>query len=111
LCNFPICETYFFDEGATMKNLALSLFLLVLACFPAVGNAAANEKIQTCIACHGADGRSGKDGVASLGGRNYKELVEAMKALRDAHLPQPLILHTMTDQEIQEVATYFSETK
>lgn len=94
-----------------MKYLALSVSLLILACFPAVGNTAANDKIQTCIACHGADGKGGKDGVPSLGGRPYNELVEAMKALRDARLPQPLILHTMTDQEIQEVATYFSEAK
>lgn len=66
------------------------------------------KKTQSCVACHGADGRHGKDGVPPLGGRSYEELVEAMYKVRGAYSPQPLVGHQLSDEDIHEIATYFS---
>jgi cytochrome c553 len=94
-----------------MKYFTFGICLLVLASYPAPGNAADTKLIETCIACHGADGKSGKEGVTALGGRSYEELVQAMKNLREANIPSPQILHTMTDKDIQDVAAYFSKAR
>jgi cytochrome c553 len=74
-------------------------------------NTASAEKIQSCMACHGADGKSGKEGVPPLGGRTYEELVKAMQNVREAYSPQPLLGHTLTDAEIHNIASYFSSVK
>lgn len=102
-----------------MKYIILGVSLITLvACTtqksasdPAQKNTASTEKIQTCMACHGADGKSGKEGVPPLGGRSYEELVQAMQKVREAYSPQPLLGHTLTDAEIHDIATYFSSVK
>jgi len=99
-----------------MKNFMLSLFLISFsACSTQSkvevagqqGSAGVN-KLENCIACHGADGRSGKEGVPPLANRSYDELVAAMERVRDSYSPQPLMGHTLSDDEIQELAKYFS---
>ena len=102
-----------------MKYIILGVSLITLASCttqksapdPEPKNTAATEKIQTCMACHGADGKSGKEGVPPLGGRSYEELVQAMQKVREAYSPQPLLGHTLTDAEIHDIATYFSSVK
>ncbi|MBM3350752.1 MAG: c-type cytochrome [Betaproteobacteria bacterium] len=96
-----------------MKYLILSLPLLfAVACTSQSkvesGSGAGASKIGSCIACHGADGRSGKEGVPPLADRSREELVAAMERVRDAYAPQPLIGHDLNDQEIQDIAAYFS---
>jgi len=74
-------------------------------------NAADAKKVESCVGCHGVDGRHGKEGVPALGGRPYDELVQIMLDQRDSHLTQPLIVHVMSDEEIREIATYYSNLK
>jgi cytochrome c553 len=71
-------------------------------------NTAVTEKVQVCVACHGPDGKNGKPGVPPLGGRSYEELVRAMQNVREAYSPQPLLGHTLTDEEIHDIANYYS---
>jgi cytochrome c553 len=71
-------------------------------------NAVASDKIQTCIACHGADGKVGKPGVPPLAGRSHEELVAAMERVREAYSPQPLLGHQLNDDDIRLIADYFS---
>ncbi|HNV88764.1 MAG TPA: c-type cytochrome [Methylotenera sp.] len=102
-----------------MKYIILGISLLSLAgCTTqksatdaAPKNTAASEKIQTCAACHGPDGKQGKEGVPPLGGRSYEELVKAMQNVREAYSPQPLLGHTLTDAEIHDIAIYYSSVK
>ena len=97
--------------------LGLSFFMLVgcstqeKASDAAQKNTAATRKAQDCILCHGVDGKSGKPGVPALGGRPYDELVAAMQTIRDAYNPQPLMAHSLSDEDIKDIATYFSSVK
>lgn len=102
-----------------MKHYILGLsFFMLLGCStqdkvtqPAQHNKDVAQKVQSCIACHGADGKNSKEGVPPLGGRSYEELVEAMQKVRDAYSPQPLLGHRLADDDIQDIASYFSSTK
>ncbi|OGV76136.1 MAG: hypothetical protein A3I83_02340 [Methylotenera sp. RIFCSPLOWO2_02_FULL_45_14] len=101
-----------------MKYYVLGISLFFLAGCSTQGSVssapkstAVTQKVQTCIACHGADGKSGKVGVPPLGGRSYEELVKAMQNVRDSYSPQPLLGHTLSDEDISDIATYFSSFK
>jgi cytochrome c553 len=101
-----------------MKYYVLGISLFFLAGCSTQGsvssapkNTAVTQKVQTCIACHGADGKSGKVGVPPLGGRSYEELVKTMQNVRDSYSPQPLLGHALSDEDISDIATYFSSFK
>ena len=112
-----------------MKYYLLGFYIILLgACTSSVGkpehatkvqpqvqvqaqNAPAPEKVQICLACHGVDGIHGKVGVPPLGGRTYNDLVNAMHDVREAYSPQPLLGHFLSDDDIKEVAMYFSGLK
>lgn len=102
-----------------MKYTILGISLLSLASCTTQGNTADStpkntadtEKVQVCVACHGPNGKDGKVGVPPLGGRSYEELVKAMQNVREAYSPQPLLGHTLSDEDIHDIATYFSSVK
>lgn len=102
-----------------MKYYLLGFYIVLVTGCISQGNtvnssaksAAAPEKVQICLACHGADGIHGKAGVPPLGGRSYDDLVNAMHDVREAYSPQPLLGHFLSDDDIKEVATYFSNLK
>ena len=73
-------------------------------------SAALSEKVEVCIACHGLEENSGKEGVPPLKGRTYEELKAAMERLREYYSPQPLLAHNFSDNDIHDIAIYFSET-
>ena len=102
-----------------MKYYLLGMSLFFLAGCSAQGSVSKSEqisttvtqKVQTCINCHGADGKGGKVGVPPLSGRSFEELVEAMQNVRDGYSPQPLLGHALSDEDIRDIATYFSSFK
>ena len=97
-----------------MRYYPFGIILLTLVSYSLTGCAADTKKVnkvETCIACHGVDGKHGKEGVPDLGGRPYEELVQAMQNQRDSSFTQPLIVHVMSDAEMREIATYFSSVK
>ena len=102
-----------------MKFIILGMSLLSLAGCTTQKSAtdaapistAVSEKVQVCTACHGPDGKNGKEGVPPLGGRSYEELVKAMQNVREAYSPQPLLGHSLTDADIHDIATYYSSVK
>lgn len=95
-----------------MKRYVLALSVILLAACssqePRQQNMSASDKIQTCISCHGADGKTGKAGVPPLAGRSHEELVTAMERVREAYSPQPLLGHQLNDEDIRVIADYFS---
>lgn len=94
---------------------ALPLILASLAAIPAPaladpGTGAA--KAHLCTGCHGADGMRSAPGEAGIGGRPVAALVAAMQDYRHLRRLNPamqLLLLSMTDQDIQEVAEYFAK--
>jgi cytochrome c553 len=78
---------------------------------PPSKNISVTQKVEICLACHGADGKSGKLGVPALSGRSYEELAQAMERVRDTYSPEPLLGHSLTDEDIHDIATYFSSIK
>jgi cytochrome c553 len=102
-----------------MKYIVFGISLLLLtgcstqksATDTTAKNTAITEKVQTCAACHGPDGKSGKENVPPLGGRSYEELVKAMQNIREAYSPQPLLGHSLSDEDIHDIAAYYSNIK
>ena len=74
-------------------------------------NSVIPEKVQVCVACHGVDGRHGKENVPKLGGRTYDDLISAMQRVKEAYSPQPLLGHRLSDLDMHDIAIYFSTVK
>jgi cytochrome c553 len=102
-----------------MKYTIFGMSILILAGCTTQGstsnaapkNTAVTEKVQICVACHGPNGKNGKEGVPPLGGRSYEELMTAMQRVKEAYSPQPLLGHTLSDEDMHDIATYFSSVK
>jgi len=69
------------------------------------------ESVRVCVACHGVDGRHGKENVPKLGGRTYDDLISAMQKVKETYSPQPLLGHRLSDLEMNDIAIYFSTVK
>ncbi len=97
-----------------MKKLipAISiLFLVSCASQPTTPKSAAKpgyKKAETCIACHDADGVSGKQGVPPVSHMSADELSATMTALKEAQLGFPLLAHSLSDQDVRDIAGYFA---
>ncbi len=79
---------------------------------PEAGDAAAGESLAAgCTSCHGEKGNSGDSKMPSLAGQDAESLVAALKAYRDGGRQNDLMkgaVAPMSDQDIQNVAAYFS---
>ena len=78
---------------------------------PAPIKTSATEKAHICTTCHGVDGKHGKENVPPLGGRSYEELVAAMQRVKESYSPQPTLVHSLSDEDIRDIAAYFSSFK
>ena len=102
-----------------MKKL---ITLLVLACVAnvsaaadIVGNAKA-AKVEQCIGCHGIPGYKATFPevypVPMIGGQSAKYIENALNAYKKGDRKHPSmrgVAGTMTDQEIADVAAYYSQ--
>ncbi|NHZ38768.1 MULTISPECIES: c-type cytochrome [Massilia] len=102
-----------------MKKL---IALLVLACVAnvsaaadIVGNAKA-AKVEQCIGCHGIPGYKATFPevypVPMIGGQSAKYIENALNAYKKGDRKHPSmrgVAGTMTDQEIADVAAYYSQ--
>jgi cytochrome subunit of sulfide dehydrogenase len=72
---------------------------------------AARSLAATCANCHGTDGRSVTQEVASLAGLPKDDIVAKMKAFRDGTRPAT-VMHQIakgySDQQVELLADYFS---
>ena len=83
----------------------------------AAGSAeAAKSKVSMCIGCHGIAGYKTAYPdvyhVPKIGGQNYDYLVTALKEYRTGERKHPTMhaqAESMTDQDIEDIATYLSE--
>lgn len=73
------------------------------------------EKIATCVACHGLDGKATADIYPSLSGQSATYLEMSLKAYREGQrgggmaavmTPQAT---NLSDQDIADIAAYYSQ--
>jgi len=102
-----------------MKNISrITVFLTILllsTSIHAAGDATAGMgKAVLCAACHGAEGISSNDIWPNLKGQKYGYLVKQIKAFRDGSRldpsMQPMVAN-LTDEDIENLAAYFSSMK
>lgn len=96
--------------------LAAGLLLAVATSASAAGDATAGQtKASTvCVACHGLDGNSVNPEWPSIAGQHANYIIKQVKAFRAGERVNALmspIAMTLTDQEIEDVAAYYSTQK
>jgi cytochrome subunit of sulfide dehydrogenase len=100
------------------KPLA-ALALAGLAASPALAQDAATLNLRslaaTCAACHGTDGRPvNGSALAPLAGMPREAMLAQFKAFKDGSRPAT-VMHQLakgyTDQQVEALATYFSNLK
>ncbi|WP_205743510.1 c-type cytochrome [Halomonas alimentaria] len=73
------------------------------------------DKIATCVACHGEDGKATADIYPNLSGQSATYLESSLKAYRDGQrsggmsavmTPQAT---NLSDQDISDIAAYYSQ--
>lgn len=102
-----------------MKNilkLTAAILLSTLASTSYAGDAAAGKaKSVTCAGCHGANGISNNPKVwPNLAGREEAEIASALQMYRDGrrkHAVMSIMAKNLTDDEIDNLAAYFSSQK
>lgn len=102
-----------------MRQILLATALLGLTPGAwAAGDAKAGEaKAYTCTGCHGISGYKNaypNYHVPKIGGQNYDYLVVALKGYRAGERKHPTMrvqAESMTDQDIEDIATYLSGIK
>ena len=97
------------------------LMVLGLVCFIAngsayaAGDAAAGEaKSASCVGCHGKGGKSNNPQYPNLAGQKKMYLIKAIKAYKDGSRKDPMMssfVATLTDQDIEDLAAYYSSQK
>jgi cytochrome c553 len=100
-----------------MVSAAFSAVVLAQATAP-VGNAAAGQqKTEMCTGCHGIEGwRTAYPEVykvPKLGGQHGSYIVKALqeyRALERSHPSMRAIAATLSDQDIADLAAYYSAT-
>ena len=98
-------------------HLAVLLTALALSWQPvfAEGDAVAGkEKAVTCAGCHGAKGVSTNPMWPSLAGQKERYLAKQMRDFRDGRRRNPVMspmAQGLSDQDIDDLAAYFSRLK
>lgn len=102
-----------------VKRLALGLVTAVavgaMSWTAQAGDAAAGkQKIGTCMACHGADGKATAPIYPNLGGQNEQYLVEAIKAYKSGARNNPMMnpmVASLSDADVENIAAYYASQK
>ena len=69
------------------------------------------QKAATCFACHGADGNSVDPQYPRLAGQYNMYLQQVLHEYKDGQRENPIMkgmVATLSDQDIEDVAAYFS---
>jgi len=103
----------------TFKQLASTCALLGIA-FTTTSHAAGTvqagqaKAASLCVACHGLDGNSVNPEWPSIAGQHEQYIIKQIKAFRAGQRTNALmspIATTLTEQEVEDVAAYYSTQK
>ena len=100
-----------------MKNYLPAIIALLATASVNAAEISMSEKVKVCAACHGVDGKATISTYPNLAGQNRDYLVYALKAYQDhdrngglANIMQQQAAK-LTDDDINEIADYFSTIK
>ena len=94
--------------------MALSLSISASLAFAGGDAAAGKARAVICMACHGTEGISVNEIWPNLAGQKVGYLVKQIKAFRDGKRQDPTMfpmVQSLTDQDIDNLAAYFSSLK
>ena len=103
-------------NGGLVLVIAISATLGLAAAKAAAGDLEAGRKKvrSTCRVCHGVDGIGTNPTVPNLAGESDRYIVKQLKAFRAGernHAQMSIIAKGLSDEDIENVATYFSAIK
>ena len=102
-----------------MKKNQLKTAVAIACCVGSFSVQAAPDQkpvyfASNCANCHGTDGRSATEIMPSLAGQNRNALLETMRAYKAKERPgtiMPQLMQGYTDDELVQLADYFSAQK
>ena len=75
---------------------------------------AGKQKSESCVGCHGMNGKSNNPLYPSLKGQQKMYLIKALKAYRDGGREDPMMSNfakSLSDGDIEDLAAYYSGIK
>lgn len=118
--NTPVISRYRGRAARGRAAVVVVSWLLVLFSLPAIGEGQASEagpdkgkqKAVQCIACHGAEGQTTNPGFPDLAGQNAAYLQNQLISFKSGsryHSVMTPIAKSLSDEDIRDLAAYFSE--
>jgi cytochrome c553 len=88
------------------------LYLMATAPLAHAGDPAVEQKVEACVACHGARGQSSNPAFPSLAGQTFQYVYAQLRDLeagrRQSETMTP-IAKTLSSDDMQKLAEYFSQ--
>ena len=97
----------------TIAVISMSAVLIASPAF--AGDAAAGKaKAQSCVSCHGMNGKSTNPNNPNLAGQKKNYLIKAMKAYKSGDRKDPMmnsLMGSLSDADMENLAEFFSSVK
>ncbi len=96
---------------ANLRTAAAACLAAVIVAAPSAAGAAAPEKAQTCVVCHGEDGLSKIPNAPHIAGQPEMYLVKSLEAYRAGVRQDEMmtvIAKELTDADIAALAAWYS---
>ena len=94
-----------------LMSATIACGMTMAASVHAADAAAGKVKSESCVGCHGKDGKSNNPMYPNLKGQQKMYLVKALKAYHDGKRDDPMMssfAKSLSDADIEDLAAYFS---
>ena len=98
----------------TLAIISMSTALMASSVAMAGDAAAGKAKAESCVSCHGMNGRSTNPNNPNLAGQKKNYLIKALQAYRSGDRKDPMmntLTGALTDADIENIAEYYSSVK
>ena len=98
----------------TLAIISMGTALMASSVAIAGDAAAGKAKAESCVSCHGMNGRSTNPNNPNLAGQKKNYLIKALKAYRDKTRVDPMmnsLTASLSDADIDDIATFYSSVK
>lgn len=98
----------------TLAVVSMGTVLMASSAAFAGDAAAGKAKAESCVSCHGMGGKSTNPNNPNLAGQKKNYLIKALKAYRAGERKDPMmnsLTAALTDEDIENIAEYYSSNK